>query len=128
MTRERKWFHALMAAAIALSSACSEESPAGSIEELRATEKKLSTAAPSLRSLALNNGHLAINVGADGHFNVGVPVGMGWSISFVWPDDPWSSYTTFTVDGSPVEYGSSSGSFTNPPANDGGTNLSRWTT
>jgi hypothetical protein len=82
------------------------------------------------------NQFLAINVAANGRFNMGAfPTSTGglgtgsYDLIYSWPSTPSTSFTTLRVDGINQTYGSSSGSFTEPPADiSAGMNRSKWKT
>lgn len=81
----------------------------------------------------LFNNRLAIQVGADGRFNIGaLPNAQGsggassWDLMFRWPDFPWSSFSTLQIDGANYVFGSSGVQLESPNNIDNSTNRSKW--
>jgi hypothetical protein len=80
------------------------------------------------------NPRLAIQVGSDGHFNMGAfpdpsTGGAGsnsWDLMFTWPSEPYSSFTTFRIDGLDNTFGKSGTVIEAPTDIDPLTNRSRW--
>jgi uncharacterized repeat protein (TIGR01451 family) len=81
------------------------------------------------------NSRLAIQVGTDGRFNIGAfpnPATGGsqagsWNLTYRWPGSPWSSFTTFRIDGADNNVYGVSGTRIQPPTDiDAKTNQSKW--
>lgn len=79
------------------------------------------------------NERLAIQVGANGRFNIGAfpdpatgaPMAGSFDLTYRWPSNPNTSYTTFRIDGADYVYGSS-GALVQAPTDNGLSNTSIW--
>ena len=84
----------------------------------------------ALSLVDLSNQYIGVKVGYDGKFDVGAFQPAPWDIIYRWPDSPWTSSTTISVDGLPCIYGESvceNAGFTQAPYNsDPVTNVSTW--
>ncbi len=106
-----------------------------SVEELAVGVQSLAIPMATVLSVDdMFNDRLAVLVGSDGHFNIGAfpdPLTGGstsgsWNLTFRWPSAPWSSYTTFRIDGVDSIYGNA-GTVVQTPVNTGQhTNQSIW--
>jgi hypothetical protein len=91
-------------------------------------------APPHLLASAPFNARIAINVGNNGRFNFGAfpnpqtggaIAGTSWNLSYRWPNDPDTSFTTIRINGSDTIYGDG-GTQLRAPSAVGGINLSAW--
>ena len=78
-------------------------------------QSRLSPQSTQATVATIQNSRIGVNIGDTGRFNIGVFDATGdWNLSFRWPQDPGTSFTSLRIDGQDYLYGNGIGSGYDP--------------